>query len=66
MNMEKTPEELKKENAELRAALAQARKAYELLGDALKNISELIGDENAAKADSVSDIKGLLKKYSRL
>lgn len=66
MSMEKTPEELKKENAELRAALAQARKAYELLGDALKNISELIGDENAAKADSVSDIKGLLKKYSRL
>lgn len=63
MNKEKTLEELKIENTELKNLLSEVIKKYDLLGDELREYRE---NQNEATVSSVDDIKKLLKKYSRL
>ena len=63
MNKEKTLEELKIENNELKNLLSEVIKKYDLLGDELREYRE---NQNGATVSSVDDIKKLLKKYSRL
>lgn len=63
MNKEKTLEELKIENNELKNLLSEVIKKYDLLGDALREYRE---NQSEATVSSVDDIKKLLKKYSRL
>lgn len=63
MNKEKTFEELKIENTELKNLLSEVIKKYDLLGDELREYRE---NQNEATVSSVDDIKKLLKKYSRL
>ena len=63
MNKEKTLEELKIENNELKNLLSEVIKKYDLLGDELR---EYRANQNEATVSSVDDIKKLLKKYSRL
>lgn len=63
MNKEKTLEELKIENTELKNLLSEVIKKYDLLGDELREYRE---NQNEATVSSVYDIKKLLKKYSRL
>lgn len=63
MNKEKTLEELKIENNELKNLLSEVIKKYDLLGDELREYRE---NQNEATVSSVDDIKKLLKKYSRL
>lgn len=63
MNKEKTLEELKIENNELKNLLSEVIKKYDLLGDELREYRE---NQSEATVSSVDDIKKLLKKYSRL
>ncbi|MGI6279672.1 MAG: hypothetical protein ACOYJS_03825 [Acutalibacteraceae bacterium] len=63
MNKEKTLEELKIENNELKNLLSEVIKKYDLLGDELRKYRE---NQSEATVSSVDDIKKLLKKYSRL
>jgi hypothetical protein len=63
LNKEKTLEELKIENNELKNLLSEVIKKYDLLGDELRKYRE---NQSEATVSSVDDIKKLLKKYSRL
>lgn len=67
MSTGKSYEELKKENEELRALLLKVYKAYDILNEALSTCSDLLKrDGENATVESVSDVKKLLDKYSRL
>lgn len=67
MSREKTYEELKKENEELREILAKVCRAYDIMDEALSSGSDLLNrDAENATVESVSDVKKLLDKYSRL
>ncbi|MDD6095781.1 MAG: hypothetical protein PUC29_08575 [Clostridia bacterium] len=67
MNGEKTLEELKKENEELRELLSQVCRAYEILDNVVKSCPGNLSKNGAdATVDSKSDVKELLKKYSRI
>lgn len=67
MSTDKSYEELKKENEELRALLLKVYKAYDILNEALSTGSDLLKrDGENATVESASDVKKLLDKYSRL
>ncbi|MDD6203937.1 MAG: hypothetical protein PUC05_02940 [Firmicutes bacterium] len=67
MDREKSYEELKKENEELRELLLKVCKAYDMLQEALSSRSDLLErDGENATVQSASDVKKLLNKYSRL
>ena len=67
MSTGKSYEELKKENEELRALLLKVYKAYDILNEALSTDSDFLKrDGENATVESVSDVKKLLDKYSRL
>lgn len=67
MSREKSYEELKKENTELRELLLKVCKASDILNEALSTGSDLLRrDSENATVKSVSDVKKLLDKYSRL
>ena len=67
LSTEKSYEELKKENEELRALLLKVYKAYDILNEALSTGSDLLKrDGENATVESASDVKKLLDKYSRL
>ena len=67
LNREKTYEELKKENEELRELLTEVCNAYEILNKALDAHSDLLNNEKEnATIENASDVKKLLNKYSRL
>ena len=58
MNGEKTLEELKKENEELRMLLSQVCKAYEILDNVIKSCPAPLTKEGAdVTVDSKSDVK---------
>ena len=67
LSTEKSYEELKKENEELRTLLLKVYKAYDILNEALSTGSDFLKrDGENATVESVSDVKKLLDKYSRL
>lgn len=67
LSTEKSYEELKKENEELRALLLKVYKAYDILNEALSTGSDFLKrDGENATVESASDVKKLLDKYSRL
>ena len=67
MSTDKSYEELKKENEELRALLLKVYKAYDILNEALSTGSDFLKrDGENATVESASDVKKLLDKYSRL
>ena len=67
LSTEKSYEELKKENEELRALLLKVYKAYDILNEAFSTGSDLLKrDGENATVESASDVKKLLDKYSRL
>lgn len=67
MNKEKSYEELKRENAELRELLLNVCKASEFLDEALAANPDLLKrDADNATVENVSAFKKLLDKYSRL
>lgn len=67
MSTEKSYEELKKENEELRTLLLKVYKAYDILNEALSTGSDFLKrDGENATVESASDVKKLLDKYSRL
>ena len=67
MEREKTFEELKAENEELRKVLSQVCKAYEILKNAMEACPADINESgNGATVESAADVKKLLEKYSRL
>lgn len=67
LSTDKSYEELKKENEELRALLLKVYKAYDILNEALSTGSDFLKrDGENATVESASDVKKLLDKYSRL
>lgn len=67
MSREKTYEELKKENEELREILIKVCRAYDIMSEALSSGHDLLErDEDNATVESASEVKKLLNKYSRL
>lgn len=67
LSTEKSYEELKKENEELRTLLLKVYKAYDILNEALSTGSDFLKrDGENATVESASDVKKLLDKYSRL
>ena len=67
MSTDKSYEELKKENEELRTLLLKVYKAYDILNEALSTGSDFLKrDGENATVESASDVKKLLDKYSRL
>lgn len=65
MDPEKTREELLQENEELRALLAQVWKAYAILDEALRECAAAAPGD-AATVESPTEVKRLLRKYSKL
>ena len=62
MDREKTPEELKRENEQLRARLRQVYAAYRALGEALDACPIPLEEQpSAATVDSTPDVKKLLE-----
>lgn len=67
MDREKTLEELKQENEQLRALLRQVYAAHQALGEVLDACPIPLEEQpNHATVDSTSEVKRLLEKYSRL
>lgn len=67
MSTEKSLEQLKRENEELKQLLEKVLKAYDILQDTLKEYIPISkSGETEATVGSVADVKKLLEKYSRL
>ena len=67
MEREKTIEELKAENAELKATLSKVLQAYDILDSELKEYRKKHDRENSdATISSSDDVKKILEKYSRI